>query len=168
VRAVGSFKQKPGCPDFAKAGMDAGRLQTLCSGECDNPSDVRNLITRIEVVKIRPQARPGEPIDGLIEDKFIVHACPPSPNGCSFSFTDPGYGSGGRDAIYYVRAIEETQPTINARPVECERDASGRCIKAKLCFGDYRSGKSDCTAPSEPRAWSSPIYLYHPTAGSRG
>jgi hypothetical protein len=168
VRAVGSFKQKPGCPDFAKAGMDAGRLQTLCSGECDNPSDVRNLITRIEVVRIRPQAQPGEPLDGLIEDKFLVHECPASPNGCSFTFTDPGYGSGGRDAIYYVRAIEESQPTINAQPVQCERDASGRCIKAKLCFGDYRSGKSDCTAPSEPRAWSSPIYLYHPTAGSRG
>jgi hypothetical protein len=168
VRAVGSFKQKPGCPDFAKAGMDAGRLQTLCSGECDNPSDVRNVITRIEVVKIRPQATPGEPIDGLIEDKFLVHECPSSPNGCNFSFTDPAYGSGGRDAIYYVRAIEEAQPTINAQPIQCERDSSGRCIKAKLCFGDYRSGKSDCTAPSEPRAWSSPIYLYHPAAGSRG
>ncbi len=168
VRAVGSFKQKPGCPDFAKAGMDAARLATLCSGECDNPSDVRNVITRIEVVKIRPQAKPGEPIDGLIEDKFLVHECPSSPNGCSFSFTDPGYGNGGRDAIYYVRAIEEAQPTINAQPIQCERDASGRCIKAKLCFGDYRSGASDCTAPSEPRAWSSPIYLYHPAAGSRG
>ena len=168
VRAVGSFKQKPGCPDFAKAGMDATRLQTLCSGECDNPSDVRNLITRIEVVRIRPQATPGEPIDGLIEDKFLVHECPPSPNGCNFSFTDPGYGSGGRDAIYYVRAIEEAQPTINAQPIQCERDASGRCIKAKLCYGDYRSGASDCTSPSEPRAWSSPIYLYHPAAGSRG
>jgi hypothetical protein len=168
VRAVGSFKQKPGCPDFAKAGMDATRLQSLCSGECDNPSDVRNLITRIEVVRIRPQAQPGEPVDGLIEDKFLVHECPATPNGCSFTFTDPGYGSGGRDAIYYVRAIEESQPTVNAQPVQCERDATGRCIKAKLCFGDYRSGKSDCTAPSEPRAWSSPIYLYHPTAGSRG
>jgi hypothetical protein len=168
VRAVGSFKQKPGCPDFAKAGMDAGRLDKLCSGECDNPSDVRNLITRIEVVRIRPQAQPGEPLDGLIEDKFLVHECPASPNGCSFTFIDSGYGSGGRDAIYYVRAIEEAQPTINARPIECQRDASGRCIQAKLCFGDYRSGKSDCTAPSEPRAWSSPIYLYHPAAGSRG
>jgi len=168
VRAVGSFKQKPGCPDFAEAGMDAGRLQSLCSGECDNPSDVRNVITRIEVVKIRPQATPGEPVDGLIEDKFLVHECPPSPNGCNLSFTDPGYGRDGRDAIYYVRAIEEEQPTINARPVECQRDETGRCIKAKLCYGDYRSGKSDCTAPSEPRAWSSPIYLYHPAPATRG
>jgi Protein of unknown function (DUF3604) len=168
VRAVGSFKQKPGCPDFAKAGMDEQRLTKLCSGECDNPSDVRNLITRIEVVKIRPQARPGEPVDGLVEDKFLVHQCEANPNGCSFTFTDPGYADGGRDAIYYVRAIEEAQPTINARPIECVRDEKGRCTQAKLCYGDYRSGNSDCTAPSEPRAWSSPIYLYHPAAGTRG
>jgi hypothetical protein len=168
VRAVGSFKQRPGCPDFAKAGLGGQRLATLCSGECDNPSDERNTITRIEVVKIRPQARPGEPIDGLIEDKFLVHECPPSPNGCGFTFTDAGYAADGRDAIYYLRAIEEPQPTINARPIECVRDESGRCLQAKLCFGDYRGGKSDCTAPAEPRAWSSPIYLYHPAAGSRG
>ena len=168
VRAVGSFKQKPGCPDFARAGMDEKRLTTLCSGECDNPSDERKLITRIEVVKIRPQARPGEPLDGLIEDKFLVHECPASPNGCSFTFTDPAYSRDGRDAIYYVRAIEEAEPTINARPIQCVRDESGRCIQAKLCFGDYRSGKSECTSPAEPRAWSSPIYLYHPTSASRG
>ena len=47
VRAVGSFKQKPGCPSFAKAGLDENRLTKLCSGECDNPSDVRSKITRI-------------------------------------------------------------------------------------------------------------------------
>jgi hypothetical protein len=168
VRAVGSFKQKPGCPDFAKTGIDAERVQHLCSGECDNPSDQRKLITRIEVVRIRPQAQPGEPVDGLIEDKFIVHQCDANPNGCSFTFTDPAYAAGGRDSIYYVRAIEEAEPTINAKPIECVRDESGRCTQAKLCFGDYRSGPSDCTAPAEPRAWSSPIYLYHPTAASRG
>ncbi|HVN42937.1 MAG TPA: DUF3604 domain-containing protein, partial [Steroidobacteraceae bacterium] len=168
VHAVGSFKQKPGCPDFAKAGLDERRLTKLCSGECDNPSDQRNLITRIEVVRIRPQARAGEPVDGLIEDKFLVHECPPSPNGCSLTFSDPAYAAGGRDAIYYVRAIEEPQPTINAQPIQCVRDAQGHCIQAKLCFGDYRGGKSECTAPAEPRAWSSPIYLYHPAAGTRG
>jgi hypothetical protein len=168
VRAVGSFKQKPGCPDFARAGLDAERIEHLCGGECDNPSDERRLITRIEVVKIRPQARPGEPIDGLIQDRFLVHECAPNPNGCSFTFTDPAYAAEGRDAIYYVRAIEEAQPTINANPIQCVRDESGRCVQAKLCYGDYRSGESDCTAPSEPRAWSSPIYLYHPTAASRG
>ena len=168
VRAVGSFKQKPGCPDFASAGLDAERLQHLCSGECDNPSDERNLITRIEVVKIRPQASAGEPVEGLIQDRFLVHQCPPNAGGCSFTFTDPAYALEGRDAIYYVRAIEEARPMINAEPVQCVRDESGACVQAKLCFGDYRSGASDCTAPAEPRAWSSPIYLVQPAAATRG
>jgi hypothetical protein len=57
---------------------------------------------------------------------------------------------------------------INAEPVQCERDESGACIKARLCFGDYRSGESDCTAPAEPRAWSSPIYLVRPAAAPSG
>ena len=164
VKAVGAFRQKPGCPSFDAQGMDAERLKTLCSGECYNPSDERRRITRIEVVRIRPQARAGEPVDGLIEDKFLVHPCPADANGCSFRFSDPSYATGKRDAIYYVRAVQEPEPVINAKPVQCERDAAGKCVKAKLCYGDYRSGASDCRAPAEPRAWSSPIYLDWPKA----
>ena len=59
----------------------------------------------------------------------------------------------------YVKAIQEAEPMINADPLKCERDASGKCVKVNLCYGDYRSGASDCTAPAEPRAWSSPIYV---------
>jgi hypothetical protein len=162
VKAVGAFKQKPGCPSFDAQGMDSERLRTLCSGECYNPSDERSRITRIEVVRIRPQARPGEPVDGLIEDKFLVHPCPPGTDGCSFRFSDPDHATGKRDAIYYVRAIQEPEPMINAKPIQCERDAAGKCVKAKLCYGDYRSGSSDCRAPAEPRAWSSPIYVDWP------
>jgi hypothetical protein len=162
VKAVGAFRQKPGCPSFAAQGMDAERLKTLCSGECYNPSDERRRITRIEVVRIRPQSRAGEPVDGLIEDRFRVHRCPADANGCSFRFSDPSYATGRRDAIYYVRAIQEPELVINAKPVQCERDAVGTCVKAKLCYGDYRSGASDCRAPAEPRAWSSPIYLDWP------
>jgi hypothetical protein len=160
VKAAGAFKQKPGCPSFAKAGLDETRLQKLCSGECDNPSDERAKITRIEVVKIRPQKTKGEDITPLIQDRFIVHACEPSTDGtCTFSFTDPAYNRDGRDALYYVKAIQEPEPMINADPLKCERDASGKCVKVNLCYGDYRSGKSDCLSPAEPRAWSSPIYL---------
>ena len=160
VKAAGAFKQKPGCPDFAKAGMDAERLTTLCSGECDNPSDERSRITRVEVVKIRPQQSKGETLAPLIQDRFIVHNCEPSSDGtCSFSFTDPSYNSDGRDALYYVKAIQEPEPMMNAEPLKCERDTKGQCIKVNLCYGDYRSGKNDCTAPAEPRAWSSPIYV---------
>ena len=49
--------------------------------------------------------------------------------------------------------------------MKCERDASGKCVKVNLCFGDYRSGASDCTAPAEPRAWSSPIYVDYAKVG---
>ena len=164
VKAAGAFKQKPGCPAFDAQGMDKDRLKTLCSGECFNPSDQRSRITRIEVVRIRPQMRAGEPVDGLIEDKFLVHQCPANGDSCSFRFSDPSYATGKRDAIYYVRAIQEAQPTINANPLGCTKDAAGKCVKVRLCYGDWRSGKSDCLAPAEPRAWSSPIYLDWPKA----
>jgi hypothetical protein len=159
VHAVGSFKQKPGCPNFAKAGLDEARIKKICSGECDNPSDVRSFIMRIEVVKIRPQATKGEALADLIQDRFIVHNCKPDANGCTFTFTDPEFASGKRDALYYVKAIQEAELMINADPLKCKRDAAGKCIKVNICYGDYRSGRSDCIAPAEPRAWSSPIYV---------
>jgi hypothetical protein len=160
VRAVGAFKQKPGCPAFAAAGLDKARIENICSGECDNPSDERSRITRIEVVKIRPQATPGEAMAQLIQDRYMVHECAPSADGsCTFMFEDKDYAAGSRDTLYYVKAIQEAEPMINADPLKCERDAQGKCIKVNMCWGDYRSGKSDCTAPAEPRAWSSPIYV---------
>jgi hypothetical protein len=160
VKAAGAFKQKPGCPDFAKAGLDEKRLTRLCSGECDNPSDERSRIVRIEVVKIRPQKVAGENMAPLVEDRFLVHECAASADGsCSFSFNDPAYASDGRDALYYVKAIQEAEPMINGAAPACERDAAGKCLKVNLCYGDYRTGKDDCLAPAEPRAWSSPIYV---------
>lgn len=159
VRAVGALKQKPGCPNFSSAGMDANRLKTLCSGECFNPSDTRSLITRIEVIRIQPQARLGEPVGGLIKDSLIVHHCKPDANGCTFRFSDPEFARLRRDTLYYVRAIQEPEPVINGGQLNCERDAKGQCLKVHMCYGDYRSAKSDCLKPAEPRAWSSPIYL---------
>ena len=160
VRAVGSFQQKPGCPEFTATGLDKARIEDICSGECYNPSDTRNRITRIEVVKIRPQAKPGEAIAPLVQDRYIVHDCAPSDDGvCTFTFEDKDYAAGERDALYYVKAIQEAEPMINADPLKCERDANGKCVKVSMCWGDYRSGESDCTAPAEPRAWSSPIYV---------
>lgn len=159
VKALGAFKQKPGCPDFTKAGLDESRIKTICSGECYNPSDERRMITRIEVVKIRPQAKAGEDLSQLIEDRYLVHTCKPNQDGCSFTFSDPEYAKDKRDTLYYVKAIQEAEPVINAQPVKCERDGNGKCIKVTLCYGDYRSGEDGCTSPAEHRAWSSPIYL---------
>lgn len=157
VRAVGSFRQKPGCPDTAVQGLSAERLESLCANECYNPSDERRLITRIEVVRIRPQAFEGEAVENLIDDPWQVLPCPQDAAGCAVTFTDPEFT---RDSVYYVRAIEEPSAAINGANLRCERDGEGNCLNPKPCFGDYRTDAQDnCAAPTEQRAWSSPIYV---------
>lgn len=160
VRAVGAFEQQPGCPE--RTWGDPALAREICGGVCDNPSDRRHRIERIEVVRIRPQVRPGEPVADLIDDPFLVHRCPPSPAGCRFEFEDPSFAAGGRDATYYVRAVQEATPTINADNLRCRFDADGDCVEVDPCYGDYRVDREDaCRAPSQHRAWSSPIYVTH-------
>ncbi len=162
ARAVGSFEQIPGCPDDATAALSPDRLDRLCQGECYHPSDVRRKIDRIEVVRVRPQESDGEKIEGLVEDPWQVFDCPDDPAGCQVAFTDPEYSTSGRDAVYYVRAIEETSDAVQANPLGCTRDADGRCVEIDPCFD--RPWDDDCLAPTEERAWSSPIYLGQPTS----
>ena len=160
ARAVGAFKQKPGCPESSTSALDAGRIAALCMGECFNPSDERKLITRIEVVRIRPQAHRDEPLRGLIDDPWKKLPCEPSQNGCVVQFEDPEFVAGGRDTLYYVRAIEEPSPAVNAGNLRCRTDETGRCIEVNPCWGDYRTPASDdCLATIEERAWSSPIFV---------
>jgi hypothetical protein len=168
VRAVGAFRQKPGCPEHSVRALSPEHLDALCRGECYNPSDERKRITRIEVVRIRPQAVRGEDPTQLIEDAWRTFACEPSEAGCVVQFEDPDFAASGRDAVYYVRAIEEASPTVNAASLRCQkRDASGRCLEVDPCWGDYRTEPGDdCTAPSEERAWSSPIYVDHAGLGA--
>lgn len=161
VRAVGAFKQKPGCPDPAVQALGRERLQRLCYGECYNPSDERKLITRIEVIRIRPQMSAGENVAELIEDPWLRHECPADQNGCQFEFEDPEFISKGRESVYYVRAIEETSDTVNAAQMRCEYDAQGQCTRADICSASPQvtPAEEDCLAPSEERAWSSPIFI---------
>jgi hypothetical protein len=96
----------------------------------------------------------------LIEDPWRVYACPTDPAGCSIEFDDPEFAAAGRDALYYVRAIQEPGPTINGAGLRCTRDDSGRCVSVSPCYGDPKTDyEDDCLAEAEERAWSSPIYL---------
>ncbi len=160
VRAAGSFKQKPGCGETSTSALSPERLERLCRGECYNPSDERYRITRIEVIRIRPQQYKGEPMRPLIEDPWRRFECPPDPEGCAVEFGDAEFLSGGRDALYYARAIQEPTQAINAGGLRCTYNAAGECEKTNPCFGDYRTSfDDDCLSPVEERAWSSPIYL---------
>jgi hypothetical protein len=158
VRAVGSFEQQPGCPDYAVASLAPERLQHLCKGECYHPSDVRRPITRIEIVRIRPQQSPDQTIGSRIDDPWQRFECAPDPAGCVATFSDPEFSASGQASVYYARAFEAERPTINGANLRCERDAEGNCTKASLCPGP-EGDADDCLAPMEPRAWSSPIYV---------
>lgn len=160
ARALGSFEEQPGCPAGSVAGLGAEEVERLCRGECHHPGDRRRTITRIEVVRIRPQKAPGEALAPLVEDPWLTLPCSGDPAGCTVSFEDPEYPEGGRDTTYYVRAIQEPTAEINADTLRCERDAAGECLRSRPCYADYRTPMDDdCLGPSEERAWSSPIFV---------
>jgi hypothetical protein len=159
VRAAGAFEQLPGCEPMP-GGPPAARIESLCRGECYRPGARRKRITRIEIIKIRPQIRPDEPIEALVSDPFRTFACPPSDAGCKVELDDPDFVGGARDATYYARAIEEPSPAVNAAGLRCERDDKGACVRVHPCYGDYRTPfDDDCLALNEERAWSSPIFV---------
>jgi hypothetical protein len=158
VRAVGSFEQKPGCPDYAVRGLDGDKLERLCKNDCYNPSDERRLITRIDVVRIRPQIREGEPVANLVDDPWRSFECSPDPAGCAITFQDPDFEGVGRDTVYYARVFEEPKPGINAGNLRCEYDDAGNCVRVHPCPGP-EGAADDCLEQHEPRAWSSPIFV---------
>ena len=161
ARAVGSFEQQPGGPDYAVAALEPEEITRLCKGECYNPSDTRRPITRIEVVRVRPQVSADEDIAELIDDPWQRFACSGDAAGCVVTFSDPEYARLGRDTLYYVRAFEAPTPGINAGNLRCERDEDGRCLRVHPCPGP-EGRDDDCLAPHEPRAWSSPIWIDQP------
>jgi Protein of unknown function (DUF3604) len=160
VNAVGAFKQLAGCPDYALRGLGEQRVASLCAGECYNPSNERHLVERIEVVRIRPQLDAGENVGDLIEDPWRSFDCDRDQAGCQVEFSDEEFLAAGREAVYYVRAIQETTGMINADNVRCEYNEEGECVAVNPCYGDFRTPVGeDCVAPAQQRAWSSPIYV---------
>ena len=158
VRAVGSLEQAEGCPAASAKALGEDELERLCRGECYHPTDRRRTITRIEVVRVLPQDRPDEPVAELIDDPWRSFDCEPDPAGCAVTFTDDEFAASGRDALYYVRAIEAPSLAVNADLLRCERDEKGACTAVNACRGEASQG-DDCLAATEERAWSSPIFL---------
>ncbi|MBW2231994.1 MAG: DUF3604 domain-containing protein [Deltaproteobacteria bacterium] len=160
VRAVGAFAQQSGCPEHAVSGLGAARIEDLCRGECYHPSERRHRIDTIEVVRVRPQTAPGQPIEGRIEDPWLRHECPPDPAGCVLEFEDPDFLADTGDHVYYVRALQEPTPAINGDTVRADYDESGRAVSVDPCYGSWLTSEDDdCLAPVRERAWSSPIYV---------
>ncbi len=168
VTAIGAFAQKPGCPPDALQALGEKRLARLCGGECYHPSDSRKRIDRIEVVRIRPQASPDEPIGERIEDPWRVLPCPAAGEGCRVRFRDPDFSQAERDSVYYVRAIQGASATMNAGQLRCTRDEAGACVSVEPCRASEPTAyEDDCLEQAEERAWSSPIFVDHPRAASR-
>ncbi len=159
VRAVGSFEQKPGCPETSIAGLGPARLERLCRDECYHPAEKRRPIVAIEIVRIRPQLISGE--EPLVEDPWLRHECPEDPAGCVLRFEDPDYRDSGRDALYYARALEAPAPALNGTPLQTKFDAEGRAMSTDLCTqADVDAG--GCFGEVQERAWSSPIFIDQP------
>ena len=154
VRAVGSFEPQPGCPEWAVQGLGAERTASLCHDECYHPSDTRRPIAAIEVVRILPQTRAGEPVEALIQDPWRRFDCEADPTGCKARFRDEEFPSLGRDALYYARALEETRPAILGDPLRTRFDETGQAVEIEMCDLD-----DDCLSPTQERAWSSPIFV---------
>ena len=160
VRAMGAFKQLPGCPEGLKQVAPEDFIDEVCFGECYSPTDERQTMDRIEVVRITPQISPDEDLADLITDPLVVLECDPDPNGCVVTFADPDYGT--RPSLYYVRAIQTSTKQLNANNVRCEVDNEGNCLSTDLCLGGYQGEGDDCLDADQERAWASPIYLTPP------
>ena len=160
VRAVGSYKQLPGCPDYVNNSMSKEEVERLCLNECYNPTNERNLIDRIEVIKIIPTEN-LDALDDAIQDPWLVFDCIDTGQGCLVSFEDKQFTKDKVSSVYYIRAIQEESLAVGGDPLRCEYNEKGECIKIKPCYasGPEFEPSDDCLAPIGERAWSSPIFL---------
>ena len=161
VTAVGSPKQKQGCPKYILDLLDNKKLEKMAFSECYYPTQERYKLQRLEVIRIRPQSYKGEAVAPLIEDPWKVFECPTHNPKCEVSFTDNEFKIGQRDALYYVRAIEEKTLIANGNTSRNEVDTDGNVIKVNICSGSYiTDANDDCLSEKGHQAVSSPIYTY--------
>jgi len=86
---------------------------------------------------------------------YVLRECEGDGELCEVTFEDPELIGSARDALYYVRAIQEPTEAVNADNLRCGED--GEC---EPCWAGYRLPyDEDCLAEHEERAWSSPIWL---------
>ena len=160
VKAMGSFKQLPGCPDYVHDALTEKKLQKIANGECYHPSDERYRLERIEVIKITPQNNKNEDPSTLIFDDWKTFQCNPNQVQCEVEFTDDKFENDQRDAVYYVRIIEEDSLLVNGSNMRTQVDADGHPISINPCYADYREDyEEECLGPGGHRAWSSPIFV---------
>ena len=166
VKAVGSYKQMPGCPDYVTNTMSKDEISRLCLNECYNPSNERNKIDRIEIVKITPTEKLYA-LEDAIQDPWQVFECEDDGEGCSISFQDADYTEEKVSSLYYVRAIQEETLAVGGDPLRCELNSQGECVKINPCYasGPDFNPNDDCLAPIGERAWSSPIFLNYQNPG---
>jgi hypothetical protein len=163
VRALGDFVQRPGCPDTHVRALGPERLARLCRGECYHPGPTRHPIASIEVVRVRPRRTPRERAPDLVEDPWLRFDCAPDPAGCTVRFRDEPQAGSRRPAAYYVRALQEPTPAINAATLRTQLDADGNATRVRPCLAGWRTpADDDCLAPAQERAWSSPIFVDPP------
>ncbi len=112
---------------------------------------------------MRTRRRPLGTIETLVDDPWKAVECVASPEGCSAEFIDPDFAAlseGGREIVYYARAIQEPTLAVNTGGFRCVYDDTGRCVEMNLCYEDDRtSPHDDCLAENQEHAWSSPIFL---------
>lgn len=172
VHAVGAYQDTMDCDrrryEFPMSGGDyEAFVENVCRGVCYSPdrNAPRLNIERIEVVRIQRQTSASDETDvaSLIQDPWLTLPCEGDMEGdgeanCYATFTDPEYETSGRDAVYYVRAIQETTLAVNGQPLGCISENSTGCTETITC--DLDDPEDECLSETNERAWSSPIYLY--------
>ena len=108
-------------------------------------------------MKVRQQLDPAEAIAPLVIDPFQVIECEAEAEVCEVEFDDETYTGEDRTVAYYVRAIQEETPSVNAQNLGCTMQ-EGKCVELEPCRAS-RDEENTCMGVAEERAWSSPIYL---------